>query len=75
MIVYDKYTELVAKMVTHKSELSLREIEQINEFENTQPLACPHCNAVVRTPFDPPRIMHDVAGCKRVEQSNFGSVV
>ncbi len=66
MITYGRYTELVAKMVTNKAELSLIEIHQIREFENEQPLVCPYCNGVVRTSFDPPRIMHDVEACKRV---------
>jgi len=66
MITYERYTELAARMVTNKSELSLIEIHQIREFENEQPSVCPYCNGIVRTSFDPPRIMHDVAVCKRV---------
>jgi hypothetical protein len=61
MIAYDKYTELLSKMI-HKTA-SEREKEQVSEFEQAQPKTCPKCHSQIWSPFNPPRIVHDITGC------------
>jgi hypothetical protein len=63
MITYEKYIELVSKRLRNKADVSLPELKQMCDFEAEQPYVCPHCNRTVRSPFQPPRIAHDIAAC------------
>ena len=68
MITYEQYLELVSKYVTNKASTTAEEKEQIGDFEIRQPMGCPHCNRKVWTPYELPRITHDIDSCGKHAQ-------
>ena len=61
MITYDRYTELLSKII-HRT---ITEPEQaaVAEFEIAQAKLCPKCKAQVMTFLEPFRVAHDVDKC------------
>jgi len=65
MISYEQYLMLVSKYLSSKSSTTAEEKEQMGDFELRQPMGCPHCNRAVWTPYERPRIAHDIESCGR----------
>ena len=61
MISYDRYTELLSKMI-HKTITGL-EKETVAEYEAAQPKNCPKCGAEVMSFLEPFQVVHDVEKC------------
>ena len=61
MITYDRYTELLSKIIYRT--ITPAELEILNQFEAAQPPLCPKCNARVRSQFMPAQIVHDIEKC------------
>ena len=61
MIPYERYTELLSKMI-YKT-IATQEKVMVAEYETDQPKLCPKCGANVWTFLAPYRIAHDVEKC------------
>jgi hypothetical protein len=61
MIPYDRYTELLSKII-HKT-IANPEQEAVAEYEAAQPETCPKCKAEVWTFLEPYRVVHDIEKC------------
>jgi hypothetical protein len=61
MITYDRYTELLSKMI-HKT-ITPAESKVVAEYEAAQPKFCPKCGAGVMSFLQPYRVVHDVEKC------------
>ena len=61
MITYDRYTELLSRII-HKT-ITGPEKAIVAEFEAAQPKLCPKCRAEVMTFLTPFRVAHDVEKC------------
>ena len=69
MIPYDRYTELLSKMI-YKT-ITPAESKVVAEYEAAQPQSCPKCGAGVMTFLTPYRVAHDVEkwGGKEIAKS------
>ena len=65
MITYDRYTELLSKII-YKT-ITDQEKEMVNEYEAAQPETCPKCSDGVWTFLEPYRVAHDVETCEGKE--------
>jgi hypothetical protein len=61
MISYDRYTELLSKMI-HKT-ITGQENATVAEYEAAQPKCCPKCGAEVMSFLQPYQVVHDVEKC------------
>ena len=61
MISYDRYTELLSKII-HKT-ITSQENEMVAEYEAAQPKSCPKCGAEVMSLLQPFQVVHDVEKC------------
>ena len=62
-IAYDKYSELVSRIIVHVATEQERDLA--SKFEAEQPEKCQHCGGLVRRQSPPFRIVHDIANCRR----------
>ena len=61
MIAYDRYTELLSKMI-HRT-ITGAEADIIAHYEAVQPKTCPKCGAQMFTFLTPFRVVHDAEKC------------
>jgi len=61
MITYDRYTELLSKII-HRT-ITEPEKAIVAEYETGRPKLCPKCRAEVMTFLTPYRVAHDVEKC------------
>jgi hypothetical protein len=61
MIPYDRYTELLSKMI-HKT-ITPAEKKVLEEYEASTPETCPKCKADMWTFLEPYRVVHDLEKC------------
>jgi len=61
MISYDRYTELLSKLI-HRTITGTEQVD-LAKFEADQPKFCPKCQAPVWSPFPPSRVLHDIEKC------------
>ena len=57
MISYDRYTELLSKII-HRT-ITGPEKADVEKYEDAQPKTCPKCGAQVWTFLEPYRVAHD----------------
>jgi len=61
MIAYDRYTELLSKII-HKT-ITEPEKKMVASYESAQPKTCPKCGNNMWTFLEPYRIAHDFEKC------------
>ena len=61
MIVYERYTELLSKII-HKT-ITPTEMKIVAEYEASTPDNCPKCRTDMWTFLEPFRVAHDVEKC------------
>jgi len=61
MISYDRYTELLSKVI-HRT-ITATEAKDILSFQSAQPKTCPKCQTTVFSFFTPDRVAHDIEKC------------
>ena len=61
MIAYDRYTELLSKII--HGTITPAETKAVEDYEAAQPETCPKCRAEVWTFLKPYRVAHDVEKC------------
>jgi len=61
MMAYDRYTELLSKMI-YKT-ITPAELLAVEEFETSQPDRCPKCGGDMWTMLEPYRVAHDGDKC------------
>ena len=62
MITYDRYTELLSRII-HRT-ITGEEKTMVAEYETGRPKLCPKCRAKVMTFLQPFRVAHDVEECE-----------
>ena len=63
MIPYERYTELLSKIINRT--ITDQEKAEIDKYEAAQPKNCPKCHVQVRSFFMPNQIVHDVEKCAK----------
>lgn len=61
MITYDRYTELLSKII-HRT-ITAEEKAVVAEYETGRPKLCPKCRAEMMTVCTPYRVAHDADKC------------
>ncbi len=61
MILYERYTELLSKLI-HRT-ITDQEQADVAKYEAAQPKTCPKCLTNVWTFLEPHRVAHDVEKC------------
>ena len=61
MIAYDRYTELLSKII-HKT-ITPDETKMVVVYETSTPDICPKCRNDIWTMLEPYRVAHDVEKC------------
>jgi hypothetical protein len=69
MITYERYAELLSKNILARASMTPRELAQAGEFEQEQPKTCPHCRSKTWSPFQPPRIVHNIDACGKIPKA------
>lgn len=61
MITYDRYTELLSKII-HRN-ITQAETKAVEDYETSTPDRCPKCNSDMWTILEPYRVVHDIEKC------------
>jgi hypothetical protein len=61
MISYDRYTELLSKIIY--KNITPAESKAVEEYETSTPEICPKCGDDAWTFLEPYRVAHDVEKC------------